>query len=338
MLGNGISKWAAVGLTGLMLSACTGEDGGAAEGGGCEVMSVATLDDPTQRAAMYGMEKGEVTSDTLPGVDVEYLQIPAMLQATGSGQFDVLSTSLPGLVLAREASGLDLRVLGFQTAHTGGGMSIYTRKGSGIESAEDLEGRTLGTYSFGSTSTLQTQLVLADKYGLDFPLEGGDIDWVELDPPTLLNALQQGDVDAALLFFEAGWKAEQDPELTKVAQIDEDFREVSGGAWPVVSALMADQELIQAQPDCISEFQNMLDKSVAYAEDNIEDIAAEVSEPSGTDPEFVVESWQPDNYRFGGSPSEEWVGWAQAFYDLAYEQDAIPTDPTLADLVITPQG
>jgi len=334
MRGKGWAGLVAASVLGFLVSGCS-EDSTGSEG--CESISLATLDDASHRAAMYAIESGKVESDAVAKVQVDYLQIPALIQATGSGQYDVLSTSLPGLILAREASGQDLRIVGFGGAHTGGGMAIYVREGSGITSIADLEGKTLGTFSFGSSTTVQTQMVLAEKYGLDYPLEGGDIEWVELDPPTLLNAVQQGDVDAAMLFYQASWQADQDQDLVKIAQIDEDYTEIANGARPVTSVFIADSSFTD-DSECADALQSMLASSADYAEEHIAEFAPEIAELTGADPEFVAYSWQPENYLFGGGVDDEWIDWAEEFYDLAIEHNAIPVEADATELVYKSAG
>ena len=56
-------------------------------------------------------------------------------------------------------------------AQAGAGAAIYVKEGSDISSPEDLAGRTLGVPSFGASTTMQTQMVLAEGYDLAFPLD-----------------------------------------------------------------------------------------------------------------------------------------------------------------------
>jgi ABC-type nitrate/sulfonate/bicarbonate transport system substrate-binding protein len=246
------------------LAGCGGGDddddvsGGAAAR--CDTYSVATLDDDSHRTAFYAIDKGHVKSSVIGRLRVDYLQIPALIQATGAGQYDVVQTSLPGLVQAREQGRQDLRVVGIVLAHTGGGMKTYVRSDSNIRSGRDLKGKTVGVFSFGSTATLQSQLVYAKKYGLDSKLEGGDVKWVELDPPTLLNALDKGDVDAAVLFHQVGWQAAKSGKYRVVVRNDVEFREISG-AWPIGSALTIEPDQLKKKPACVREFQRMMRES-----------------------------------------------------------------------------
>jgi NitT/TauT family transport system substrate-binding protein len=320
-----------------LLVACGSDDEPGAEAdASCETVTVATLDDDSHRAAMYAIDEGLVTSDVVKDVELEYLQIPALIQATAGGQYDVISTSLPGVLLARQASGQDLRIVGYGAVQAGEGMAIYVKEGSDISSPEDLAGRTLGVPSFGASTTMQTQMVLAEGYDLAFPLEGGDISWVELDPPTLLNAVQKGDVDAALLFYQAAWEADRAGGLAKIAQVDQEYSELAGGTLPIGSVFVADGEQIDANPECMEAFQALLEESADYAESNIADFAGEIAEVSGVDAEYVTYWWDPAHYQFAGAPDAEWNESAEQFYELAVDNGVIPEAPDLSTLVSTP--
>ncbi|MDT0183947.1 MqnA/MqnD/SBP family protein [Microbacterium sp. ARD31] len=294
------------------------------------------LDDDSQRSAFYAIENGLVESDIVPGIEVNYLQIPALIQASGTDQFNYTQTSLNGVVLARENGGLDLRVVAYALAHSGGGLAIYTREDSDISSPADLTGHTLATPSFGSTGTLEAQLVLADKYDLDAALEGGAVSWVELDPPTTLNALKSGDIDAALMWHQGGWNASNDPELTKIAAIDQDFKEIANGAWPIGVAVVANGEFVDANLECVNEFQRMYAESVAYAEENHADFAEEISATSGVPVEFIDYWWDDSHYMYGGVVDDEWLGYADEFYKLAADQGFIPVYPDVDEITVIP--
>lgn len=330
-----------------VLSACSDssdDDAGAsgsgsgAAGASCDSVSLAGLDDDSHRAAFYALENGQVKSDLIPDIDISYLQIPALIQATGTGQYTYVMTSLPGMVNAREAGGLDLRPVAYSLAHTGDGIALYVRADSDIKSAKDLAGKRLATPSFGSTATQEAQIVLAEKYGLDPATEGGDITWVELDPNTQLNALKQGDIDVALMWHQGGWTASNDPELRNVAQLDVEFKDVANGAWPTGAAFVADGEYVDDNLDCVHEFQRMLSDSVDYAKEHSADFADEIAEESGVPAEFINFWWQDGGYQFGGVVNDEWMTWVGEFYKLAAKHGFIPSEPDLQKITVMPES
>lgn len=302
----------------------------------CAQASIAVLDDDAQRTALYAIEQGIVTSDLIPSVKVSFLQIPALIQASGSGQFNYVQSSLNGLVLARENGGADLRIVAFVNANTGGGLAMFTRKGSDIESPADLEGKTLATPGFGSAGTVMGQIVLDEKYGIDANLEGGSITWVELDPATMLNALKAGDIDAMMVAQQGAWIASNDPDLTTLTQVDQDFYEIADEAWPIGAVVVADGEFVDANLDCVNEFQRMLRESVDYATENHSEYEQEIADVSGVPAAYIDYWWQDDHYRYGGVVDDEWKGWASEFYRLAYEHGLIPVDQDVDEITVDP--
>lgn len=291
-------------------------------------------DDDTLRAAFYAVEHDRVDLGAIDDVKIDWLAIPALIQATGSGQYDYVATSLPGLANARDA-GLDLRPLAYAIGHTGGGLALYVSAQSGIRSAADLAGARLATPSFGSTGTQQAQIVLGEGYQLNVPLEGGDVTWVELDPPTILNALKQGDVDAALLWNQGGWLAEQDTGLRKITQLDDEYEKITG-EFPVGAAFVGYGEDVDADPKCANEFQRILRETVAYADENHEAFAGEISAASNVPVDYVNYWWDPAHYQFGGVADEKWLAGAEAFYAAAVKQNLLPKVPDLTQITLQP--
>ncbi|MFG3438734.1 ABC transporter substrate-binding protein [Nonomuraea sp. NPDC047897] len=331
-----IYRKGAIGATAVLLAiaACgTGGQQGSGSGATCDNFTLAALDDDSHRTAYYAIDRGHVTSDVIGKLDVEYMQIPALIQATGSGQYDVVATSLPGLVQAREKGKVDLRIVGLIQAQTGGGTKTYVRADSPIKTGKDLKGKTVGVTGFGSSVTMTAQLVYTEKYGLNSKQEGGDVNYVELDPQTLLNALEKGDVDAAVLFHQAGWRASKDGKFRVAAAVDQDFREL-GDAWLVGAALVTEADVLAEKAACVTEFQRMIRESVAYAEANVASFAGDISKETGVDPEFIKYWWNGESYRFGGTTDAEWVGWAKAFYTIAQRNGYLPVNPDLNAIVV----
>lgn len=329
----------------LGVAACGGDDEEPAGGGGsntgqeaaaedCGTMSLLVVDDDSHRSGLWAIENGEVTSDSVE-LEITYGQIPALIQATGSGQYDITQTSLPGVALARQG-GAELEIVYFGIAHTGGGIQTFVAKDSDIQDPSDLKGKTLGVVSLGSTATLEAASVYNGKYNIDAKPEGGDIRWTELDPPTLLNAVKKGQVDAALMWHSWGWQAENDPQLRAIDDLDDEFREING-EWPIGSAYTATSEQLEGKEDCYREFQRMINESRDYAQENISDIAPEVSEASGGVPPEFIEFWWDGAYEFGGL-DQEWLDRAEVVYDVAVQSKVIEEKPNLDEIVLQPQG
>jgi len=99
-------------LDGLLFSSAQDEDDPPptiAPEGERVTVSLAVLDHPGRRAALYAIEQGIVTSDSVD-LDISYLSQSALMEAASAGQFDVVETSPTAVALGVER-GLDLVVL-----------------------------------------------------------------------------------------------------------------------------------------------------------------------------------------------------------------------------------
>jgi ABC-type nitrate/sulfonate/bicarbonate transport system substrate-binding protein len=298
----------------------------------CRAITVATLDSDGQRGAWYALERGLIETNT--NFTLTYLQVPALVQATASDQFNIIETSMPGFVRARLASGQNIRIVGIVGAVAGNLHSIYTRNDSTIQSAEDLRGKTIGIFALGSTIANQAQIVLNEGYGIDLSINSNDLRIVELDPPTLLNALRRGDVDAAVLNFQAEWLAMNDNDLRKVMSTAEEFRNLLDGALPLASYYTASNAYVTENMACVQEFQRVLRASVAYAEENVASFSAEIEAVTGVPSGYVEYYWDPQNYQFVGTTDAEVVGWAQRYHDVAFQLGYLPVSPDLSEIIV----
>ncbi|WP_185972467.1 ABC transporter substrate-binding protein [Georgenia yuyongxinii] len=342
----------ALGIT-MVAAACSGEpqdDAAAAPGGPatsepdasgapagevCDPINFATIDDDAHRVGWYALSNGLIESDILTDFNVSYLALPALAQAAGTGEYQMMQASLAVVPFARANAGLDFRFLGFGSGYGGSGPAFYVQADSDITSPEQFAGQTLGVQGFTSVFAREAQLVLAETYGLAFPIEGGDITWVELDPPTLLNAVKEGDIDGAVLAYQAAWLAQQDPALKNVGQLDAMYQEATDGSIPFGSAIIAENEYIEANSECVAEFQRMAAESNKYAEEHYTEFADEIVETTGVAPEYLEYYWATDeNYMFYGGLEQEWVDSAQKFYDVMTEHGLYPEALKVEELIV----
>jgi len=87
------------------------------------------------------------------------------------------------------------------------GNALYVRAAAGIDHPKKLEGKKIGLPLMRSASSLVTQAILKDKYGVDL----SKITWVDKPPPILYQLLQSGEIDATNLYGEPSYRAQRDP-------------------------------------------------------------------------------------------------------------------------------
>ncbi|HWI30811.1 MAG TPA: ABC transporter substrate-binding protein [Microbacterium sp.] len=323
-----LARVALIAVAGLALASCSGggestAPTGQASGGSavsCEDFSVAVVDDDLRRSALYAIENEEVDTTAFPGLEISYLALPALFQATATGQYDLIEGSLIGVPQAR-GQGIDLKIVALSSGNKApddatGVVGIYVMDDSPIRSAADLAGKTVGVTSFGSTGTFYEQVILDENYGLNSALQGGDVRWTELDPAQLVIGLERGTVDAIVGYSYVSWLMGQDEDkYRQLTNTTAEWRELTGGN-NVSAAFQALGTQIEERPECYTAFQAMLTESIDYARENVSDIAATVAETTGFPAEYVEFQWG-DTYDYVGNLDEEWLDAGQALWDEA---------------------
>ena len=117
----------------------------------------------------------------------------AIYTAIQAGNFDVAFGGWPTLALLRQ-KGSDVTVTGPVDRFTN---EVLVRSDSPIRSFADLRGRRLGLYAGPTgTSTILLRLICVRFYGFD-PVTAASVQYGAA--PLLMNALDRGDLDAALI-------------------------------------------------------------------------------------------------------------------------------------------
>ena len=139
----------------------------------------------------------------LENLDVELVTLqggPELMQALASGSVDVGMTGLNSAVTAI-AAGQPMKA--FYTGLPLGDYQWFAA--SSIHSWDDLRGKTLGVTGTGSLIDLFSRVILR-QHGL---VPDQDVHFVTVgNPPTALQALQSGRVDATVLTNPTAWQAE----------------------------------------------------------------------------------------------------------------------------------
>ncbi|HKG37505.1 MAG TPA: MqnA/MqnD/SBP family protein [Conexibacter sp.] len=301
----------------------------------CETIKIADLDSPEVHASYYAIDEGLVRDDRIGKVEVAYQTVPQLVQNAGSDRYDVTSTSINGVVFVRKQSGRDYKIVALKQAMLPGAAQIWTGEGSSVQSPEDLEGKTLGVVGIGGTVTAAAQIVLAAEYGVNAAVQGGDLRVTDLDPPTLLNALEKDQVDGGVLFHFPNWLATNNARLRSVADIAKDFSDAYG-ANIIGGALIVGPDTAEEKAGCITALQEMLRASAEYAHENIEEIAPKVAEKlgrAGVDvaPEYL-EYWF-DHNEYGNTLEAEWVEGAATFWSESNKLGLVPPPPTADEVV-----
>jgi NitT/TauT family transport system substrate-binding protein len=240
--------------------------------------------DPSYDAALWALKNGKVTSN-LVEVEATGANIPTLLQATATKQYDVVMTAVIG-VPAAAARGLDLRILSsaLYASPAGEGGGIWVKKDSALKDGADLKGKTLGSYGLRSTGYMFLREALASKYGFNVALEGGDLKQVEIVAPNLPAALATGQVDAATLIHSQAYRAMQAGDFISIVETGKIMNSTYGRLVSAVN--VSYPEKLAERKEAFVEFLRMVKASVAYALANRDEVFGAVGKQANIDPKF----------------------------------------------------
>lgn len=205
---------------------------------------------------------------------------PSAVAGVESGSVDIAIGDSAALIRAQE-SGLPLTALTSAGSVEGdgvGGSKVVVAEDSDIETAADLNGKTIGVFNLKSSNEMNVQAAI--------DAEGGDsstVQYVNLEFPAMVAALQRGDIDAAGL---------AEPQLNQAVQ-NGDVR-VTMDYYPIVfpdgtsiTLWFTGSNQLEEKPDELKRFGAAMDKASAYADENPDAVRDIIPEFSGLSEEDV---------------------------------------------------
>jgi NitT/TauT family transport system substrate-binding protein len=292
------------------------------------VVSFAFTNEITYEPYVYAIRKGIVNSTS---VEMKLLPtaIPALLQATGTKQFDLIETSPLGLAQGI-SRGLDARIAG-TAGIVRGGRFVFVKRDSAIRDPAELKGKSMGVTAIASTLVAHIRAVLAKKQHFNVSLENGDIRWVDLPMPTLPSALERGQVDSAYLIHIPSLKALNSPEFRVLVDMTKNFNS-EFGVDPLTSVVGTYNSKLAEMEPALREALLMLQASAAYAKSHpteVLDAVAKEGNISPNDLKTVSQEWY--DVRFTLTPDDAKM--IQTILDVGREEGLIQSYPPLEKLL-----
>ncbi len=292
-------------------------------------ITFAYLQDASYEAALWALRNGKVDTGGLE-IEATPLAIPALIQATSIGTYDVIMTAVMAIPRAR-ARGLDLRIVGTGLRYhaKGEGADIWVKSDSPIQTPADLVGKTIGVYALQSTGITLVRLALLQNHGLDISFEDGDITWVELPAPQLPAALATDRIEAGTLIHSQAFAASNSGEFRSIAQTAVDNFE-HFGVRPVSAVFAGYGDRLDANPDAHRAFLAALKASVDYALANPEEVFSAVADETGVDPAFF-ERWFSTYGSVSVAVSDDDVTAMETLWTLSQEQGILDGFPPMSE-------
>jgi NitT/TauT family transport system substrate-binding protein len=222
----------------------TTEAGGAAELEG--TLRLGYFPNVTHAPAIIGVEDGLFQDALGPGVELDLQTFNAGTEAVEALFGDSIDASFigpnPAINGFAQSDGEALRIV---SGTTSGGASLVVA--DGIESADDLEGKTLATPSLGNTQDVALRAWLKEEGFETDTAGGGDVEIIPQDNADSLTAFQDGAIDGA-------WVPE--PWATRLVQEGGGHVLVNeADLWPegqfVTTHLIVATEYLDEHPDIV---------------------------------------------------------------------------------------
>jgi NitT/TauT family transport system substrate-binding protein len=287
--------------------------------------------DPMFEASMWALKTGKVTSGLID-VELSVLPIPALIQATPTKQYDVIQGDT--IAVARLAErGLKLVIMSTAIRYNpkGQGHHLWTKADSPYQTPQDLKGKRVAVPSLGAAGVHLMRYALAEKYGLDVSVPGGDLLFVETPVPAMIAGLHAEQFEAASLIYTQNYQATKDPALRVIAQPAHDMYEM-WGLQMVPSVNLGYPEKIAERPEAFKEFARLLRDSVLYMQNNREEVYSAVAAAQKVDPDFFPTVFSS----YSEFPANLTANDRKAIlklWELAHQHGALPVVPPLEDFI-----
>ena len=269
----------AAGALVLTITACN--DNSASEGSAEELQEVSVgaiaIADvaPLHLAVQEGFFEEE-------GLDVEIVETTGgavSLPGVVAGDYDFAFLNVASLMIARD-QGLDVEFIANGTTTTGepgaDNIGIVAAADSELESTADLTGHQSTSNQLNNIGDIATRLAVDNAGG-----DGGDVEFVELAFGEAQAAVENGNVEAALLAepyltqaIDAGLNVISSPYAEAHPELD------TGGYF-------TRSETVEAEPELVESFQNAINRALEYADENPDEVREIVATYTEIDEEIL---------------------------------------------------
>lgn len=185
---------------------------------------------------------------------------PAEIEAVFAGEIDLGYIGPVPAVNANVKSNGEVKIL---SNASNGGTVLLVRKDSGISSISDLSGKIVAVPQLGNTQHLCLLNLLA-KNGLKPADKGGDVTIHASSNADILNLMDNGRIDAAVVAEPWGSIIENFGSATILADYDELFFD---GSYPT-AVVIANGDFLKAHPALVEEFLRMHEDASLFINEN----------------------------------------------------------------------
>ncbi|MDR1664941.1 MAG: ABC transporter substrate-binding protein [Clostridiales bacterium] len=171
---------------------------------------------------------------------------PSEIEALFAGEIDIGYIGPVPAINGYVQSQGDLRII---AGASNGGSVLVSRNDAAINSAADLDGKTVGVPQFGNTQHLSL-LSLLSANGLSPAANGGTVNVVQSSNADIANLMDQKNIDAALV--PEPWGSIL--EIEHGAQVVLDYDEVDVNGIPSTAVVIVSKDFLDNHRDIVNKF------------------------------------------------------------------------------------
>lgn len=330
-----MKKWLSIvflAVMSLVLAACGSDAGANADNDdSTEEITIGYFPNINHVAGMVAETK-DLYSETLPdGTKVKYQYFPdgsSFMTAIETGEIQGGLVG-PGPAMNHFTSGAEINVV---AAGSTGGTVIMAREGAGIESPEDLAGKTFVSPRVGCTHDVQFETMMKEEYGLTSDRIDGEMKHVTGKPATYASLFETKNVDVATV--PEPWASSIEEQGSGKVLVD--TPEVAFGETLPAAVFVTSQELVDENPDMVESIVEAHKKATDFINDNPEE-AKQIAIDKIKDitdqelsKEVIDRAWERIDFTY--DVNEEHL---QKFADSSYDLEFLKEKPDLTGLVDT---
>jgi len=294
---------------------------GCGKSSGDKELTIGYFNNVTHAQALYMKATGSMEEALPDGMKVNWTAFnagPAEVEALFAGDIDIGYIGPVPAVTANVKSKSDVKIL---SGVSKAGAVLVKSPESEIQSAADLDGKTVAIPQIGNTQHLCLLKLLEDN-GLSPADKGGTVNVTAVENADVMNMMDQGNIDAALVPEPWGTTLEKNG-----AQIVLDYDEVyKGGDYPV-AVVVVRSEFMEENPEAVEVFLAEHEKVTDYITANVPDASAvvnkEINDATGKSLDEAVLSGAFGKIVFTTDVNEDAI---REFADISLEQEFIMED------------
>jgi NitT/TauT family transport system substrate-binding protein len=310
----------------LVAAGCGDDDDGEPAGGGggasseITTLKVGVIPIADVAPLYLGMKQGFFEEEGLKIEPALAEGGAAIVPAVMSGDNQIGFSNTTSLIIAASKD-LPLQIIS-QGVQGGTGKddawdAVLVPKGSDIQSADDLAGKTIAVNTLNNVGPLTINTAL-EKRGIDYK----GVKYVEVPFPDMNAALEAGRVDAAWVvepFYSQGLGAGSKALLHPYEETAETL---------TVATYFASKQYIEENGDVVDGFKRAIEKSLQYAADNPEAVREIITDYTEIPPEAAKSIKLPI---WSADLGEDTI---QQTIDLAAKYGFVEEPPSLDDLIL----